>query len=157
MRMKAAVLYEINQPLVIEEIERDDPKAGEVMIKLVATGVCHSDVHYYTGDVPREMPIILGHEGAGIIEQVGEGVTDLAIGDHVILTFLPSCGQCHWCHTGHPNMCDLGAKLRTGKYLDDTHRHHRASDGKNISTFLSCSTYGESTIPQESSLLKVAD
>ena len=157
MRMKAAVLYEINQPLVIEEIELDDPKAGEVMIKLVATGVCHSDVHYYTGDLPREKPIILGHEGAGIIEKVGQGVTDLAVGDHVILTFLPSCGKCRWCHTGHPNMCDLGAKLRTGKYLDDTHRHHRASDGKNISTFLFCSTYGEYTISPEASVLKVAD
>jgi len=157
MRMKAAVLYEINQPLVIEEIELDDPKAGEVMIKLVATGVCHSDVHYYTGDVPREKPIILGHEGAGIIEQVGEGVTDLAVGDHVILTFLPSCGKCRWCHTGHPNMCDLGAKLRTGKYLDDTHRHHRASDGQNISSFLFCSTYGEYTISPEASVLKVPD
>ncbi|MEE8435809.1 MAG: Zn-dependent alcohol dehydrogenase [bacterium] len=157
MRMKAAVLYEINQPLVIEEIDLDDPKAGEVMIKLVATGVCHSDVHYYTGDVPREKPIILGHEGAGIIEQVGEGVTGLAVGDHVILTFLPSCGQCRWCHTGHPNMCDLGAKLRTGKYLDDTHRHHRASDGKNISSFLFCSTYGEYTISPVASVLKVPD
>ncbi|MCH9046015.1 MAG: Zn-dependent alcohol dehydrogenase [SAR324 cluster bacterium] len=157
MRMKAAVLYEVNQPLVIEEIELDPPKSGEMLIKLVATGVCHSDVHYYTGDVPREFPIILGHEGAGIVEQVGEGVTSVQPGDHVVLTFLPSCGRCRWCHTGHPNMCDLGAKLRTGKYLDDTYRHHRASDGKDINSFLFVSTYAEYTISPEASVLKVPD
>ena len=157
MRMKAAVLYEVNEPLVIEEIELDPPKSGEILIKLAATGVCHSDVHYYTGDVPRELPIILGHEGAGIVEQVGEGVTSVQPGDHVVLTFLPSCGRCRWCHTGHPNMCDLGAKLRTGKYLDDTYRHHRASDGRDINSFLFISTYGEYTISPEASVLKVPD
>ena len=157
MRMRAAVLYETNKPLVIEEIELDPPKAGEVMIKMVASGVCHSDVHYYTGDVPRELPLILGHEGAGIVEQVGPGVSDLAPGDHVVLTFLPSCGKCRWCHTGHPNMCDLGAKLRTGRYLDDTHRHHLAKDGRGINSFLFCSTYGEYTIAPVASVLKVPD
>lgn len=156
MRMRAAVLYEVNQPLVIEEIDLHPPKAGEVMIKMVASGVCHSDVHYFTGDVPREKPIILGHEGAGIIEQVGEGVTSVEVGDHVVLTFLPSCGRCRWCHTGHPNMCDLGAKLRSGKMLDDTHRHF-LTDGTPVSSFLFCSTYGEYTISPEASVLKVPD
>ena len=157
MRMKAAVMYKQREPLVIEEIELDPPKAGELMIKLVATGVCHSDVHYYTGDVMRDPPLILGHEGAGIVEQVGEGVTSVAKGDHVVLTFLPSCGKCRWCHTGHPTLCDLGAKLRTGKYLDDTYRHHRASDGLDINSFLFVSTYGEYTIAPEASVLKVPD
>jgi NDMA-dependent alcohol dehydrogenase len=157
MRMRAAVLYETHQPMVIEDIELAAPKAGEVMIKLMATGVCHSDVHYYTGDQPREKPIILGHEGAGIVHEVGEGVTSLQKGDHVILTFLPSCGHCRWCHTGHPNMCDLGAKLRTGKYLDDTYRHFRASDGKPIANLLFVSTYGEYTVSPEASVLKVPD
>lgn len=157
MRMKAAVMYGVKQPLVVEEIELDPPKTGEVMIKMVATGVCHSDVHYYTGDVPRETPIILGHEGAGIVEQLGEGVESVQVGDHVILTFLPSCGQCRWCHTGHPNLCDLGAKLRTGRMLDDTYRHHRASDGMDINSFLFVSTYGEYTISPEASVLKVPD
>jgi S-(hydroxymethyl)glutathione dehydrogenase/alcohol dehydrogenase len=157
MRMKAAVLYECNQPLVIEEIELDPPQAGEVLIKLVATGVCHSDVHYYTGDVPREKPIILGHEGAGIVQEVGEGVTSVKPGDHVVLTFLPSCGRCRWCHVGQPTLCDLGAKLRTGKYLDDTYRHHRASDGKPISSFLFVSSYAEYAVSPEASVLKVPD
>jgi S-(hydroxymethyl)glutathione dehydrogenase/alcohol dehydrogenase len=157
MRMKAAVLYKVKEPLVIEEIELDPPKAGEVLIKMVATGVCHSDVHYYTGDVPRDMPLILGHEGAGIVQEVGAGVTSVAPGDHVVLTFLPSCGKCRWCHTGHPTLCDLGAKLRTGKYLDDTHRHHLARDGRDINSFLFVSTYGEYTVSPEASVLKVPD
>ena len=157
MRMKAAVLYEPKQPLVIEEIELDPPKAEEVLVKMVATGVCHSDVHYYTGDLVREMPIILGHEGAGIVEEVGPGVTSLAVGDHVVLTFLPSCGRCRWCHTGEPNMCDLGAKLRTGKMLDDTSRLHRAKDGLEINNMLLVSTYAEYSVVPEASALKVED
>jgi S-(hydroxymethyl)glutathione dehydrogenase/alcohol dehydrogenase len=156
MRMKAAVLYELHKPLVIEEIELDPPKAGEALIKLVATGVCHSDIHYYTGDVPRELPLILGHEGAGIVQEVGPGVTRVKPGDHVVLTFLPSCGQCRWCHSGQPSLCDLGALLRTGKYIDGTYRHHRARDGKDLNSFLFVSTYAEYTIVPEASLVKVA-
>ncbi len=155
MRMKAAVLYEAQQPLVIEEIELDPPQAGEVLVKMAATGVCHSDVHYYTGHLPREKPIILGHEGAGVVEEVGPGVTSVAPGDHVVLTFLPSCGKCRWCHTGHPNMCDLGAKLRTGKMLDDTCRLRRASDGLEINNLLLVSTYAEYSVCPEDSVLKV--
>ena len=157
MRMKAAVLYEAQQPLVIEEIELDPPKTGEVMVKMVASGVCHSDVHYYTGDMPREKPIILGHEGAGIVAEVGPGVISVKPGDHVVLTFLPSCGKCRWCHTGHPYMCDLGAKLRTGKMLDDTRRLRRASDGLEINNLLLVSTYAEYTVTPEDSVLKVEE
>ena len=114
MRMKAAVMYEVKKPLVVEEVELDPPKTGEVLVKMVATGVCHSDLHVYTGDLQRPLPVILGHEGAGIIAEVGPGVDKFKVGDHVVLTYLPACGDCKWCHTGHPNMCNLGAKLRTG-------------------------------------------
>jgi S-(hydroxymethyl)glutathione dehydrogenase/alcohol dehydrogenase len=155
MRMKAAVLYESLKPMVIEEMELDSPKTGELMIKMVASGVCHSDVHYYTGHLPREKPIILGHEGAGIVEEVGDGVEGLEVGDHVVLTFLPSCGKCRWCHTGHPNMCDLGAKLRTGKMLDDTRRLRRASDGLEINNMLLVSTYAEYSVVPQDSVVKV--
>ncbi len=155
MRMKAAVLYEVKQPMVIEEVDLDAPKAGEVMIKMVASGVCHSDVHYYTGDIPRDKPIILGHEGAGIVHELGPGVTGLEVGDHVVLTFLPSCGKCRWCHTGEPNMCDLGAKLRTGKMLDGTGRLRRASDGMEIYNMLLVSTYAEYSVVPEDSVVKV--
>jgi S-(hydroxymethyl)glutathione dehydrogenase/alcohol dehydrogenase len=157
MRMKAAVLYEVRKPLVVEEIELDPPKAFEVLVKLSATGVCHSDVHYYTGDTERELPVILGHEGAGIVAEVGPGVTSVQPGDHVVLTFLPSCGKCKWCHMGHPNMCDLGAKLRTGRMLDDTRRHHLARDGREINSFLFVSTFAEYTVAPEASVLKVPD
>ncbi len=155
MRMKAAVLYEARKPLVIEEIELDPPKAGEVLIKMSATGVCHSDVHYYTGDLARDKPVILGHEGAGLVAGVGSGVTSVEEGDHVILTFLPSCGTCRWCHSGQPNMCDLGAHLRTGKMLDGTRRLRRASDGLEINNMLLVSTYSEYSVVPEDSVLRV--
>ena len=126
MRMKAAVLYGLNQKLSVEEVELDPPKAGEVLVKLSATGVCHSDLHAITGDLKREFPVIPGHEGAGIVQEVGPGVTLVKPGDHVILTYLPACGKCKWCHIGQPTMCDLTALLRTGTYMDGTHRHHTA-------------------------------
>ena len=145
-------MYKPNQPLVVEEIELDPPKDGEVLVKLVATGVCHSDVHYYTGDsiLPSGRPTILGHEGAGIVEQVGKGVSSVAPGDHVILSFLPACGRCKWCHMGEPTLCDFGALIVGGKMLDGTYRHHRAIDN-----FLFVSTYGEYTVTMETSIVKV--
>ena len=157
MRMKAAVLWDIKKPLTIEEIELAPPKEGEVLVKMVATGVCHSDVHYWTGDVPREKPIILGHEGAGVIQETGPGVTRFKKGDHVVLTFLPSCGKCRWCHQGEPVMCDLGGKLRTGKYLDDTYRHHIVRTNQPASVFLWVSTFAEYSIVPEASLVKAPE
>ncbi|MBI4082081.1 MAG: Zn-dependent alcohol dehydrogenase [Candidatus Lambdaproteobacteria bacterium] len=157
MRMKAAVLYEPRKPLVVEEVELDPPRAGEALVKMVATGVCHSDIHYYTGDQKRQLPVVLGHEGAGIVEKVGEGVTTVKPGDHVVLTFLPSCGKCHWCHTGQPNMCDLGAKLRAGFMIDGTTRMHRAKDGLDLHHFLFVSTYAQYSIVPEASMVVVPD
>ena len=154
MRMKAAVLGGANEPLSVEEIELDDPKAGEVRVKMVATGVCHSDLHVVTGDLPRDFPVVLGHEGAGIIDMVGEGVTRVKPGEHVVLTYLPACGKCRWCHTGEPNMCDLGAMLRTGLMFDDTTRLHRA-DGTDLFGFLFVSTWAEYSVVPEASLVVV--
>ena len=155
MKMKAAVIYEDNSPFVIEEVELDPPKAGEVLVKLKASGVCKSDIRAIMGHYQRPWPAVLGHEGAGIVEEVGEGVTGFAPGDSVILTFLPNCGKCRWCHTGHPNKCDLGAQLATGKYLDGTVRHHLARDGSDLNCFLFVSTFGEYTIAPVNSLVKV--
>ena len=159
MRMRAAVFYGPKQPLLVEEIELDAPGEGEVLVKLVATGVCHSDVHYYAGDaiLPSGRPTILGHEGAGIVEAVGKGVNSVAPGDHVILSFLPACGRCKWCHRGEPTLCDLGALVLGGKMLDGTYRHHRASDGEDIDNFLFVSTFGEYTVTMENSILQVPD
>jgi len=91
MRMKAAVMVEAKKPLQIEELELDPPKVNEVLVKITATGICHSDVHVYTGDMPLPGPIVLGHEGAGVVQEVGPGVTRVKPGDKVVLTFLPAC------------------------------------------------------------------
>ncbi len=156
MRMKAALLRAPHEPMTIEEVELDPPGAGEVLVKLSATGVCHSDLHVISGDLQRPFPVVLGHEGAGVIEAIGEGVTMVKIGDHVVLTYLPACGKCRWCHTGQPNMCDLGALLRTGKMLDGTSRMH-TPDGEEISNFLFVSTWAEYTVVPEASLVPVPE
>ena len=106
MKIKAAVLYEANSPLVVEEVELRGPGPGEVLVRLAASGVCHSDYHVIKGDRTYDLPIILGHEGAGIVEQVGEGVTAVDPGDRVVLSWMPNCGQCSYCITGRPNLCD---------------------------------------------------
>jgi len=159
MRIRAAVFYAPGQDLTVEEVELDPPQHGEVLVKMVATGVCHSDVHYFTGDaiLPSGRPTILGHEGAGIVEAVGPGVATVAPGDHVILSFLPACGRCKWCHIGEPTLCDSGALLMNGKMLDGTSRHHRARDGEALDNFLFVSSFGEYTVTTEASLVKVPD
>ncbi len=156
MKTKAAVMYEAKAPLVVEEIELDPPGAGEMLVKLAATGICHSDLHAHNMDWPIPLPIVLGHEGAGVVEQVGEGVTRFAPGDHVILTFLPSCGHCQWCHRGKPNLCDLGALLLSGKMLDGTVRMKNGK-GEELNHWLFISTFAEYTVVPELSAVKVAE
>jgi S-(hydroxymethyl)glutathione dehydrogenase/alcohol dehydrogenase len=104
--VKAAVLYEFNEPLVIEELELDPPKPGEVQVRMAASGVCHSDLHVVQGIHPTSLPVVLGHEGAGVVENVGAGVTNVKAGDHVMLTWLPYCGRCRYCAAGRPNRCE---------------------------------------------------
>lgn len=104
--MRAAVLYGYDEPLVIEEVELDPPRQGEILVRMAASGICHSDLHALQGIHPPPLPIILGHEGAGIVEEVGPGVTHVQPGDHVILTWLPYCGRCRFCAQGAPNRCE---------------------------------------------------
>src|SRR5438477_278241 len=108
MKTKAAILWEVGKDWSVEEIELDPPKEGEVLVKMAASGLCHSDEHLLTGDLPFDLPIIGGHEGAGVVEEVGPGVTTLKAGDHVVFGFIPSCGRCPSCSTGHPKLA--GAK-----------------------------------------------
>jgi NDMA-dependent alcohol dehydrogenase len=157
MRVKAAVMYSAKQPLVVEQVELDPPKAHEVLVKLVATGVCHSDVHVFTGDLPIPGPIVLGHEGAGFVQEVGPGVTRVKAGDKVVLSFLPSCGQCRWCNEGRPNLCDLGAQLTAGVMLDQTPRLHSVKDKSPIRNWLFVSTWAEYTVVPDACLVKVVD
>ena len=129
--MRAAVLYEFNAPLVVEELELDPPKAGEVLVRMAASGVCHSDLHVVQGIHPTALPAVLGHEGAGIVEAVGPEVADLAPGDHVMLSWLPYCGRCRHCVRGRPNCCEnvawYDATMEDGTcrfHLDGRPVHH---------------------------------
>ncbi|MDF1706412.1 MAG: NDMA-dependent alcohol dehydrogenase [Aeromicrobium sp.] len=114
MKTIAAVVYETGKPIEIEELELDKPRAGEVLIRYTHAGLCHSDVHIAHGDLEARLPMVLGHEGAGIIEEVGEGVTRVKVGDHVVCSFIPSCGTCRYCSTGQQSICDMGATILEG-------------------------------------------
>lgn len=154
MKTQAAVLWELNAPWSVEEIELDEPKAGEVLVKLAASGMCHSDEHLITGDLPFALPIIGGHEGAGVVEKVGEGVSWVAPGDHVVFGFIPSCGRCPSCSTGHQNLCDLGALMGLGKQITDgTSRHH--AQGQDLSLMCLLGTFANHTVVNEASCIKV--
>ena len=122
--VKAAVLYETKQPLAIEDLELDDPKSGEVLVKIGAAGICRSDRHFMHGDAVINLPAVLGHEGAGTVESVGPGVTSVRPGDQVILSFVPACGRCKSCIQGHANICDN--HMATGPMMyDGTCRLHK--------------------------------
>ncbi len=119
-----------------------------MLVRMVASGLCHSDVHYNVGDQVTAMPVCGGHEGAGIIEEVGPGVTGLRPGDHVVTSFIPSCGHCRFCASGRQNLCQAGAQLQAGPQLDGTYRMHY--EGQGISQFMLVSTFSAwSTVPQE--------
>ena len=123
MRVTAAVLYDVHKPYSVETVELDPPKRGEVLIKVGAAGVCRSDLHFQKGEATIALPAVLGHEGAGTVERVGEGVTMVKPGDRVILSFVPNCGHCHSCESGRPHLCDEHART-TGKLFDNTSRLH---------------------------------
>jgi Zn-dependent alcohol dehydrogenase len=123
MRATAAVLYDVNKPYSVETVELDPPKRGEVLIKVGAAGVCRSDLHFQKGEASIALPAVLGHEGSGTVQSVGEGVTMVKPGDRVILSFVPSCGHCHSCESGRPHLCDEHART-TGKLYDNTSRLH---------------------------------
>ncbi|MCW2616580.1 MAG: NDMA-dependent alcohol dehydrogenase [Frankiales bacterium] len=114
MKTRAAVVLEYGARIEIEELDLEGPQAGEVLIRYTHAGLCHSDVHVAHGDLPGRLPMVLGHEGAGIIEEVGPGVTRVKVGDHVVCSFIPNCGVCRWCATGQQAICDMGATILEG-------------------------------------------
>ena len=124
MKTRAAMLWDTGRDWEIVELDLDEPKQGEVLIRWVAAGLCHSDEHLRHGDIVPRFPIVGGHEGAGIIEKVGPGVSRVKEGDHVVTSFLPVCGHCRFCATGHSNICDLGATILDGCLPDGTFRFH---------------------------------
>ena len=155
IKSKAAVAWGPKQPLSIEEVDVMLPRKGEVLVKVIASGVCHTDAFTLSGDDPEGIfPVILGHEGGGIVEQVGEGVTSVQVGDHVIPLYTPECGECKFCLSGKTNLCQ---KIREtqGKGLmpDGTTRFYK--DGQPIFHYMGCSTFSEYTVLPEISLAKV--
>jgi NDMA-dependent alcohol dehydrogenase len=155
MKTKAAVLWGIEQKWEVEEVELDGPKEDEVLVKLTATGLCHSDHHLVTGDLPAPLPMVGGHEGAGLVVEVGSGVTAFAEGDHVVMSFLPACGRCAPCARGMSNLCDLGAFLFAGGLLDGTCRVH--ARGQDVNQFLVLGTFSEFTVVPTASVIKLDD
>jgi len=143
-KIRAAVLREFGQPLVVEELELDPPKAGEVLVRMAASGVCHSDLHVAQGIHPTSLPVVLGHEGAGVVEEVGPGVAGLDPGDHVLLTWLPYCGHCRQCIRGALNLCE-----NTGWYdatlEDGTCRFH--ANGEPVHHYNTSSFAQRSVVP----------
>ncbi len=156
MKTKGALIREFNQPWAIEEIEIGDPVKDEVKIQMEASGMCHSDHHLVTGDIPMAgFPVLGGHEGAGIITEVGPGVEGLEPGDHVVLSFIPSCGACPSCQAGLRNLCDLGAMLLQGTAVsDNTHRIHTA-DGAPVIPMTLLGTFSPYMVVHKSSVVKI--
>ncbi|MCV7290113.1 NDMA-dependent alcohol dehydrogenase [Mycolicibacterium wolinskyi] len=155
MEMNAPVLWDVNGDWSIEEVELDPPRDGEVLVSFHATGLCHSDHHARTGDLAGPLPLIGGHEGAGVVEEVGPGVRDLRPGDHVVASFLPACGRCRWCARGRQNLCDLGAFINTGTQLDGTYRRHIGDQDINVMLLLG--TFAPYGVVSEASLVKIDD
>jgi S-(hydroxymethyl)glutathione dehydrogenase/alcohol dehydrogenase len=154
-KMRAAVLEEFGKPLVVQEVELADPKPGEVLVRLVACGVCHTDMYTASGADPSGYaPAVLGHEGAGVVEKIGEGVKDVAVGDHVVTLFSPQCRECEHCRSPKTNLCmAIRAEQNQGHLPDGTVRISR--DGEPIRHFMGTSTFAEYTVMPEIALAKV--
>ncbi|MGB5755292.1 MAG: NDMA-dependent alcohol dehydrogenase [Acidimicrobiales bacterium] len=153
MKSRGAVLREAGGDWEIVDIDWEDPRQGELLIKMVASGMCHSDDHVVTGDLPAPFPFIGGHEGAGIVEQVGPNTPGFEVGDHVVMSFLPGCGRCRWCASGQQNLCDLGEFLLAGTRPDGTFRG--TVDGVGAAQMCLISTFAEYTVIDVSSAVKV--
>lgn len=162
MKVRAAVLetmgatrpYAVSRPLRIDELDLAPPGPNEILVRIKAAGLCHSDLSVINGDRPRPMPMALGHEAAGIVEQLGDGVSDLAIGDHVVLVFVPSCGHCNPCSEGRPALCEPGASANgAGSLLGGTRRLTRR--GEAINHHLGCSAFATHAVVSRRSAIKV--
>ncbi len=155
MKVKAAVAWAAGQPLSIEEVDLEGPKKGEVLVRIVATGVCHTDAFTLSGSDPEGIfPVILGHEGAGVVEEVGEGVTTLKKGDHVIPLYTPECRTCKFCLSGKTNLCQRIRETQ-GKGLMPDGTTRFSKDGKPIFHYMGTSTFAEYTVVPEISLAKI--
>jgi alcohol dehydrogenase len=164
MHTRAAILhqndrtapYTDSQPLTITDVELDAPGPGEVLVQIVAAGLCHSDLSVINGNLgPYPLPIVLGHEASGIVQEIGSGVSDLQKGDHVVFSFVPTCGHCLSCATGRPSLCTNGSRANgAGTLLSGAIRFH-TNDGQHISHFLGVAAFSEYTVAAQESLIKI--
>ncbi len=152
MKTKAAVLYKPNTPMVVEEIDLEDPREGEVLVKVSAAGVCHSDYHIMIGEWSSPMPVVLGHEGAGVVERVGRGVKHVKAGDHVVLNFRPNCGWCPHCVRGQPVLCNGSETPRSEMFSGGTRLR---KNGETVYHFARTSCFSEYAVVQESGAVPI--
>jgi S-(hydroxymethyl)glutathione dehydrogenase/alcohol dehydrogenase len=152
MRVTAAVLYDVKKPLVVEDVDLLEPGPHEVLVRWKANGVCHSDLHVMTGDYPHPLPVVLGHEAAGVVEKIGPGVESVAPGDHVCSSYIPSCGKCWYCIGGQPTMCALRDKPRWFM-LDGTSRFQK--NGQGLHHFLQVSGYATHAVLPDVSVIPI--
>lgn len=173
MKSKAAVLRGVGIDWEVTEVDLDPPRAGEVLVKMAYAGICHSDEHFYTGDsvpgadmeemmrasgvpVPEWFPMLGGHEGSGVVEEVGPGVTALKPGDHVAISFFPACGSCRFCVTGHTYLCDVGADIYSKEMTTDHTRRRHLGD-EDLMAMMQVGTFSEYVVASERSLVKIHD
>src|SRR5262245_62013803 len=155
MKVKAAIAFEAAKPLVVDEIELAPPKQGEVLVRLAATGVCHTDAFTLSGKDPEGLfPSVLGHEGAGVVEEVGAGVTSVAAGDHVIPLYIPECRQCRYCLSGKTNLC-VALREKQGKGLMPDGTSRLSYKGKPVHHYMGTSTFATHTVLPEIALAKI--
>lgn len=151
----AAVLLEPGKPMVIETIELDEPQQGEVLVRMKAAGVCHSDWHVIAGDLPMPMPLVLGHEGAGVVEAVGPGVSSVRVGDAVWPIWRSSCGRCDFCQSGRPALCDLGTAMRFTGLMPDGKTRMRRQNGQPIHHYAGVSTFSSLSVMPEAAVVRI--
>lgn len=151
MKSKAAILTGTHRDWEVVELDVDEPHAGEVRVRMEVAGLCHSDEHLKYGNVPY--PLVGGHEGSGVVESVGEGVTKVAAGDHVAIAWIPSCGTCRWCLTGRSNLCDLGANMLTGELANGGYRF--MLEGQGIGGNAASGTLSQYTVVDQRAVIKV--
>jgi NDMA-dependent alcohol dehydrogenase len=154
MKTTAAILWEVRTPWSVEEIDLDPPGPREVLVEIAASGMCHSQDHIRTGDLPWLFPVIGGHEGAGVVTEVGPDVTKVEVGDHVVLSFMPACGRCPSCASGHTYHCDRGAEMSEGRQVaDGTYRHH--ANGQDLRIECSIGTFARHSVVHEDSCVVI--
>jgi NDMA-dependent alcohol dehydrogenase len=155
MTTRAAICREPGRPWEIADVEVDEPRANEVRVRFHAAGLCHSDDHIQKGAARMRFPVVGGHEGAGVVEAVGDGVTRVAVGDHIVCSFIPACGTCRYCSTARQNLCDAGKNASTGEFPDGTFRFHLG--GEDLGGLCVLGTFAERAVVSEFSCIPVPD